>query len=145
MTVLPPYSAEDQRIADFLIDYVDDVAPLSELFNKYNLLPDQVGDLITLTDRLRATLVMVQPSADFVEALLQEFGSPRADSPAWWQRVPRAVTSRIPFMPAMPDLSNRTKLAAGIGGLTLMLLTARSLNHFLSMRHRQEAPGEMIA
>lgn len=136
--------AQEQQITDFLIDYVDGTAPLTTLLKHYNLSLDDIGDLVDLTDRLRAVLVEVTPSQTFVEQLLLEFAEHGHISRNWWNRVP-SVPVRMPSLPDIQGMSNRSKLAAGIGGLTLVYLTARSLSFLLNMRQQEDSTGEMVA
>lgn len=131
-----------QQIADFLLDYVDEVAPLPALLHHYNLAYSEVEDLITLTDQLRLLLVEVDPAEEFVAQLLAEFAEYRADRP-WWSRVP-GVPVRLPTIREFQHMSNRQKLAAGLGGITLVYLTARSLSYILSLR-QQDHPSREIA
>ncbi len=126
----------ESRIADLLSDYADGVAPLETLLDRYNVSYQQVSELVDLADQLRSTLVEVSPSPQFVDGLLQELiGEQQAAALGWWSRIQ-----------AMPT---RTKLAAGIGGITLtagvLLITARSLSHLLGLTEREEAPGKAIA
>jgi len=126
--------SQDAQIAGLLTDYVDGIASLSALLRRYNLTYAQIADLVDLSDRLRAALVEVAPSEAFVENLYNDLvlHQQQAGRP-WWYRV------------SLPPMSNRTKIAAGIGGLTLAYLTARSLSHLLSSRQREETSREMIA
>lgn len=132
----------NQHIADFLLDYVDEVASLPDLLHQYRLAYSEVEDLITLTDRLRLALFEVDPSAGFVAQLLAEFSDYRVERP-WWSRVP-GVPVRLPTMREFQQMSNRQKLAAGLGGITLVYLTARSLSYILNLR-QQDHPSREIA
>ena len=133
----PTPDPNDIQISNFLLDYVDGIAPLEALLRQYNLSYDQISDLVDLTDRLGRVLTDVTPSPEFIAALYQDLLHNQPPNHAWWNRV--VVPQRVQAM------SNRTKLAAGIGGLTLVYLTARSLSYLLNMRHRDEATGEMVA
>lgn len=135
---------QDQIIADFLIDYVDGTAPLATLLQQYNLSIEHIHDLVQLTDRLRTVLVEVTPSPVFVEQLLQEFAHQGDINRNWWNRVP-SVPVRMPSLPDLHGMSNRSKLAAGIGGLTLVYLTARSLSFLLNMRQQDDSTRELVA
>ena len=135
--------AQNQHIADFLIDYVDEVAPLTTLLQQYQFSSEAVKDLIQLTDALRLALVEVVPSAVFVEQLLFELIDSRS-SRRWWNRVP-SVPMRLPAIREIQQLSNRTKLAAGLGGITLVYLTARSLSYILSLRQQESPTNELVA
>ncbi len=137
MTMTSP--SQDIQIAGFLTDYVDGVAPLSALLRRYNLTYEEIADLVSLSDRLRAALVEVTPAETFVANLYGELLQRRHAGRGWWSRVALSMPRRI------PNMSNRTKIAAGIGGLTLFYLTARSLSHLLSNRQRQETSREMVA
>jgi hypothetical protein len=127
---------ENMRITNLLTDYVDGQVPLDRLLVQYNLSYHEVSELVQLTDRLKASLVEVTPSAAFVANLYDELIN-QAPRRAWWQvSMPRSVQ----------NMSNRTKIAASIGGLTLVYLTARSLNNWLN--REQDDPvtaGELIA
>lgn len=131
---------QDAQIANFLTDYAEGTAPLAALLHRYNLTYAEIADLVALSDRLRAALVEVTPSEDFVKSLYNELVLQRRQTGrGWWSRVTLSVPRRI------PPMSNRTKIAAGIGGLTLFYLTARSLSHLLSNRQRDETTREMVA
>ncbi|NPV68541.1 MAG: hypothetical protein HPY64_15470 [Anaerolineae bacterium] len=131
---------QDAQIANFLMDYVEGTASLSALLRRYNLTYAEIADLVALSDRLRAALVEVTPSEAFVKSLYNELVLQRRQTGrGWWSRVALSVPRRI------PPMSNRTKIAAGIGGLTLFYLTARSLSHLLSNRQRDETTREMVA
>ncbi len=131
---------QDAQIANFLMDYVEGTAPLAALLHRYNLTYAEIADLVALSDRLRVALVEVTPSEAFVKSLYNELVLQRRQAGrGWWSRVALSVPRRI------PPMSNRTKIAAGIGGLTLFYLTARSLSHLLSNRQRDETTRELVA
>ncbi len=134
---------QNQHLADFLLDYVDETAPLPSLLARYDLAYEEVEGFIMLTDRLRQILVEVEPSAEFVAQLLAEFADFRADRP-WWSRVP-GVPVRLPTIREFQHMSNRQKLAAGLGGITLVYLTARSLSYILNMRQQDHTSREVAA
>lgn len=141
-----PQSQNDPGIAAFLSDYVDGVAPLATLLEQYHLSRDAISDLVHLTDRLRQALLPVAPSEDFVQALYHELGQHRQRATRnWWARVPVAVPVRMPALPNLHHMSHRTRLAAGLGGLTLVYLTARSLSYLRNLRQRGDTSGEMAA
>ncbi|MBN2469485.1 MAG: hypothetical protein JXN59_02080 [Anaerolineae bacterium] len=134
---------QNQRVADFLLDYVDEVASLPTLLQQYSLAHNDVRDLVYLTDQLRMALIAIDPSPEFVAQLLAEFADYRADRP-WWSRVP-SVPVRLPAIREFQHMSNRTKLAAGLGGITLVYLTARSLSYILSLRQQDHQSENMVA
>ncbi|MFC1959282.1 hypothetical protein ACFLYO_01100 [Chloroflexota bacterium] len=136
MAWMPPTNP-DTPIADLLTDYVDGVAPLEILLHQYDISYHQISDLVELTGQLDNALVEVTPSTSFVDSLYTDLVNAQHHSRAWWQVVP--VPRRVQLM------SNRTKIAAGIGGLTLVYLTARSLSHFLAMRQREETSNKLAA
>jgi hypothetical protein len=137
----------DSRIASLLSDYADGVAPLDTLLAQYQVSYAQIADLVELTDRLRISLTEVTPSAAFIEELYCELVSGGVASPS--------LLGRLSLLPdaLLPDVSQRLQaiphrrmaIAAGIGGLTLALLTARSLSNRMGLRHRGEASREALA
>ncbi len=129
---------QDARIADFLSDYADGVAPLETLLLQYDLSYQDVSSMVQLTDQLRGILIEVSPAPEFVASLYRQLIREQQVRHAWWSWM-AAPTRRVQSM------SNRTKIAAGIGGITLMYLTARSLSFLLSIRHRADHSGELAA
>lgn len=132
-------SNQDARIAALLTDYVDGVAPLDALLQKHSVSYQQISDLVSLADKLGNVLVEVAPSPEFVNGLYAELVQASSNvNRAWWNRV--AVPRRV------QDMSNRTILAYGIGGLTLAYLTARSLSFLLHQRQDDDVTlQELIA
>jgi hypothetical protein len=132
-----PIASQETRINNLLTDYADGVASLDTLLQQYDISYQQIAELVQLSDMLRQSLAEVTPSASFVNTLYKDLISSQQPGRAWWARV--AVPRRVQSM------SNRTKIAAGIGGLTLVYLTARSLSHLLSMRHQDETSSKLVA
>lgn len=132
----------DSRISSLLSDYADGVAPLDSLLAQYQVSYAQIADLVELTDRLRMSLTEVSPSAEFVEELYRELVNGGATSPSLLGRLSLLpdVSQRLQAIP-----HRRMAIAAGIGGLTLALLTARSLSNRMALRHRGEASREALA
>jgi hypothetical protein len=132
----------NSRISSLLSDYADGVAPLDTLMAEYQVSYAQIADLVELTDRLRMSLTEVTPSAAFVEELYRELVSGGAAAPSLLGRLSLLpdVSQRLQAIP-----HRRVAIAAGIGGLTLALLTARSLSNRMALRHRGEASSEALA
>jgi hypothetical protein len=132
----------NSRISSLLSDYADGVAPLDTLLAEYQVSYAQIADLVELTDRLRMSLTEVTPSAAFVEELYRELVSGGAAAPSLLGRLSLLpdVSQRLQAIP-----HRRVAIAAGIGGLTLALLTARSLSNRMALRHRGEASSEALA
>lgn len=132
----------DPRISSLLSDYADGVAPLDSLLDQYQVSYAQIADLVELTDRLRMSLTEVSPSAAFIEGLYRELISGTPVSPTLLSRlsVLPDVSQRLQAIP-----HRRMAIAAGIGGLTLAVLTARSLSNRMALRHRGETSSEALA
>ena len=133
----------DARITSLLADYMDGVAPLDNLLAEYQVSYAQIADLVELTDRLRLSLTEVSPSAAFIEGLYRELidGAPLTTPLLSRLNVlPDDVSQRLQAIP-----HRRMAIAAGIGGITLALLTARSLSNRMALRHRGEVSSEALA
>jgi hypothetical protein len=141
-----PQLQDDPRIAEFLSDHADGVAPLATLLQQYNLSHQAIGDLVRIADRLRQTLVAIAPTDAFVEQLYQELVQQKyLNNRNWWARVPAAMPMKMPALLDLQHMSNRSRIAAGIGGITLVYLTARSLSYLLNLRQRDDTSDSMIA
>ncbi len=134
---LVPNFGSDRRIASVLADYADGIAPLETLLAQYQVSYSEIADLVALSDLLHSKLVAVTPSAAFVDGLYADLISGRPGQ-TWYSRL-------LPESLHLYPMSNRMMIAAGIGGITLALLTARSLSGRFGLRHRQETSREALA
>jgi hypothetical protein len=130
-------SRSDRRIASVLADYADGIAPLDTLLAQYQVSYSEIADLVALSDLLSSKLAAVSPSAAFVEGLYADLASGRPVQ-AWYNRL-------LPESLHLYPMSNRMMIAAGIGGITLAFLTARSLSGRFGLRHREETSREALA
>ena len=132
----------DPRITNLLSDYAEGAAPLDSLLAQYQVSYAQIAELVELTDRLRMSLGEVSPSAAFIEGLYRELIEGTPMTPTLLSRLSLLpdVSQRLQAIP-----HRRMAIAAGIGGITLALLTARSLSNRMALRHRGEASSEALA
>ncbi len=103
-----------------------------KLLAKYKIAPDNpIIQLLDIAERLDATMTSIRPSEQFIEDLYNELVGPSATT--IWGRWARRQIDRLPNLgvDVQPierwrQLPFRVQLAAaGLGGLTLLIIAAR--------------------
>lgn len=138
-------SHSDVTLQNILAEHVEALVTgrlsRAKLLAKYNLAPDSYeARLLEIAERLNEAVPLVRPRDEFVAHLYEELVGVRARSP--WERWARRQMDRLPNL-TVPNLHSlpmdvgnlsslrqlppHMQLAAGLGGLTLLVIAARAV------------------